>query len=280
MQKKPEWIRTKICVNANLLETDRIVSGRGLHTVCRAALCPNRAECWGSKTASFMILGEVCTRNCRFCGVSHGRPLPPDPREHIKLAEAIRKMGLKYAVITSVTRDDLPDGGASHWAGIVRHLRREMPELKVEILAPDFQGNKNDLSTVFEPRPDVFAHNLETVKRLQFEIRQKADYATSLNVLECAADFGLVVKSGIMLGLGETEAEIEETLCDLKNAGVSILTLGQYMRPSQNQVEVARWVKPQEFEKWQKAAMGMGFRHVFSGPLVRSSYMAHKVFMP
>lgn len=272
---KPEWIRSKICGGTSFAHTDKILKAHNLHTVCRSALCPNRAECWENKTATFMILGEICTRSCRFCGVLRGAPLPPDKNEQARVVDAIKKMGLKYAVITSVTRDDLPDGGAGHWAKLVREIKNNLPSVKVEILTPDFQGKDELLKIVFESAPDVFAHNLETVKRLQKEIRRQANYETSLKVLKASADAGLRTKSGLMLGLGEDEEDLKEALADLKAAGVSVLTLGQYMRPDKDKIPVARWVTPKEFDEWKNYALGLGFASVFSAPLVRSSYNAH-----
>ncbi len=221
-----------------------------------------------------MILGGICTRNCAFCAVEKGRPLKPDADEPRSVAKAVAKLGLKYAVITSATRDDLPDGGAAHWAATVAEIRSLCPSAKIEILVPDFCGDKNSLLSVFESRPDVFSHNLETVSRLQKSVRKKADYETSLGVLRAARDFGLRVKSSIMLGLGEARGEIAETIIDIRKTGAESIAIGQYARPSPACMPVARWVEPSEFDEWGKFAKKEGFSFVMSGPLVRSSYRA------
>jgi len=278
IERKPAWLRVPVSHGSHFGETSACIAASGVATVCESAKCPNRGDCWSRGTATFMILGEVCTRNCSFCAVKHGRPDCANADEPKKVAEAIAKMRLKCAVITSVTRDDLPDGGASHWADVVRAVRAAAPETKIEILTPDFRGEKLALKTVFESRPDVFSHNAETVRRLQKSVRTLADFDTSLGVLKEAKDFGLRTKTSIMLGLGETRGEIEQCLREIRAAGADILTVGQYLRPSAENVPVARWVEPEEFARWGEFAKSIGFSHVKSAPLVRSSFRAHEVF--
>jgi lipoic acid synthetase len=252
------------------------VRGLGLHTVCQEAHCPNIGECWGHKTATFMLLGDTCTRNCGFCAVTHGRPLAVDPAEPGRVAEAVERLGLRHVVITSVNRDDLPDGGAGHFAATAAAVRNRLPDCRVEVLVPDFQGDLAAVETVVASPIDVFNHNLETVPRLYRRVRPGARYARSLAVLEHAhrSRPGLPTKAGLMLGLGESEDELASVFSDLWMAGVQILTLGQYLRPSDAHLPVERYVTPEEFESLRGRALRMGFRHVESGPLVRSSYHA------
>ena len=245
-----------------------------LATVCQSAHCPNQGECFDRGTATFMILGTRCTRRCRFCAVDKGAPHAPDDGEPKRVARAVQQLGLTHAVVTSVTRDDLPDGGAGHFAGTIRQIRKQCPGVSVEVLVPDFNGAIPALDTVCAVRPDVFNHNIETVPRLYAEVRPGADYRRSLGVLSYAAGRGLMTKSGLMLGLGEIKNEIKKTLMDLKYAGCKLLTLGQYLAPSKDHVPVARYVPPEEFEMWAETARGMGFTSVTAGPLVRSSYRA------
>lgn len=253
---------------------------KGLHTVCRSARCPNIGECWSQKTAAFMILGNVCTRTCAFCAVAKGSPAPPDPDEPASTAAAVRTLGLRYAVITSVTRDDLSDGGAGHFAAAVRAVRRACPETRVEALIPDFGGDAKALETVLEAGPDALNHNLETVESLYPAIRRTPEnYRRSLGVLATAARRGVLVKSGLMVGLGESEEDLLRSFADLRSAGCDLLTIGQYLRPSKAHVPVSRYYPPAEFERLRTSALAFGFRDVASGPLVRSSYFAEKLFL-
>lgn len=251
-----------------------------LHTVCEAARCPNRGECFSRPTATFLILGDRCTRACRFCAVEPGRPGPVDPGEPEAVAAAAQELGLRYVVLTSVTRDDLPDGGAGHFAATIRAVRRRLPAARVEVLTPDFGGDAAAIRVVVEAGPEVFNHNLETVPSLYPRVRPGADYSRSLGLLrrvkELAPD--LVTKSGLMLGLGESEREVEAVMQDLSAAGVEILTLGQYLAPSRRHLPVARYLEPEEFAAWGERGRALGFRQVFAGPLVRSSYQAEEVW--
>jgi lipoic acid synthetase len=252
----------------------------GLHTVCQSAHCPNIGECFARGTATFMILGGVCTRSCRFCAVEGGRPAAPDPDEPARVAEATRRLGLRHVVVTSVTRDDLPDGGAGHWAATIRALRAAGGEgLTVEVLTPDFGGDRAALAAVAEAGPAIFNHNVETVPRLYAEVRPEAVYGRSLAVLRGVSEGwgGIVVKSGLMLGMGERDDELRGVLVDLRAAGCSALTLGQYLSPSARHYPVARFVGPEEFERWGEEARAMGFRAVASGPMVRSSFQADRM---
>jgi len=274
-----EWLRVSYRGGRARQELKGLLKGLRLNTVCESATCPNLCDCWGRRTATFMLLGNVCTRNCRFCDVDHGVPLPPDGDEPENVAEATQRLGLRYVVLTCVTRDDLPDGGAGHFAATVLALRSRLPETQIEVLTSDFEGRECDLATVLEAGPDVFNHNIETVERLTPEIRSHADYRRSLSVLANAARLGrprgISTKSGFMLGLGETPDEIRELLGDLHEAGVSILTIGQYLPPSADHWPVARYATPEEFDEWARVARDeLGFSSVVSGPLVRSSYMA------
>ena len=252
-----------------------------LSTVCEEARCPNLPACWGQGTATFMILGEICTRACRFCAVKHGKPSPPDPEEPERLASAAKALGLRYVVLTSVDRDDLPDGGASHFASCIRALKKAAPNLRVEVLIPDFSGQREALEKVVEAGPDVVGHNLETVRRLTPRVRdRRAGYELSLFVLRTLKELSpkIFTKSSLLLGLGETEEEVEEALRDLREAGVDIVVLGQYLRPTSRELPVARYVPPEEFEAWRKRALSLGFRAVLSGPLVRTSFRASEVY--
>lgn len=279
---KPAWLRVEVGVEQAFVgEVRRILREEGLSTVCEGARCPNLPRCWGSHTATFMILGDICTRSCRFCAVSHGRPLPPDPTEPIRLAQAVKKLGLRYVVLTSVDRDDLPDGGAGHFAACVRAVKEKVPEAKVEALIPDFSGDREALRNVVEAGPDVVGHNLETVRRLTPLVRdRRAGYDLSLRVLRTLKELNprIFTKSSLLLGLGEEEAEVEEALWDLRRAGVDIVVLGQYLRPSARQLPVARYISPREFSAWERRAKDMGFRAVLSGPLVRTSFRAAEVY--
>lgn len=276
---KPHWLKRRLSFDQRSSSVIRHLREGGLHTVCEEALCPNRGECFSSGTATFLIMGEVCTRNCGFCAVKSGRPGPLDPDEPKKVAEAAFRMGLRYVVITSVTRDDLPDGGASHFAKTIEEVKRALSDVKVEVLVPDFRGSRRSLEVVLDARPDVLNHNVETVPRLYPLVRPKADYSRSVELLARAKEIfpEVKTKSGLMLGLGEEEKEVGEVLEDLLAAGCGILTLGQYLRPSKEHLPVARYVSQEEFEQWRHRALKMGFEAVASGPLVRSSYQAHEM---
>jgi lipoic acid synthetase len=272
--RKPPWLKVRLPCGDSLREVSELVRRQGLHTVCQSAHCPNLGECWSAGTATFMILGGVCTRNCTFCAVPGGLPLPPDPDEPRRVADSVKQLKLAYAVITSVTRDDLPLGGAEQFAEVIRAIRDASPSCKVEVLIPDFAGNTVAQDLVFAAAPDVLNHNLETVPDLYPQVRPEADYNRSLELLKRAADRGLRSKTGLMLGLGETEEQIRSVLKDLVAIRCRRLTLGQYLRPSQQHHPVVRWVHPDEFANWAKIGREMGMDHVEAGPLVRSSYHA------
>jgi len=275
MTPRPPWLKVRLDAWDTYARTEGIVRRHGLHTVCFSAHCPNISECWGGRgTATLMLLGNVCTRSCGFCAVASGRPPSFDPDEPRRVALAVREMGLRFAVLTSVARDDLPDGGAGIFAASIRAIRELCPDVGVEVLIPDFRGRTPDLDVVFDARPDVLNHNVETIRRLQRRVRPSAGYERSLHVLRRAADAGLVAKSGIMLGLGETRPEVEIALRDLREVGVSIVTIGQYLPPSPLHLPVVRYAAPEEFAALREYALGLGFDHAESGPLVRSSYHA------
>lgn len=250
-----------------------------MHTICSSGKCPNQAECWSRRTATFMILGEICTRGCRFCATRTGRPLAPDADEPQKVAESIALMGLRYAVITSVTRDDLPDGGAAHWAATVEAIRRRNPDTVIELLIPDLDARPELLDTVLASAPDIVGHNIETVERLTPALRSRARYRTSLETLRYLGERGAVTKSGMMVGLGESDEEVLRTLADLRGAGVGIVTLGQYLRPTLEHYPVAAYVAPEKFEQYRRQALEMGFSYCASAPLVRSSYRAEEALL-
>ncbi|OCB03051.1 lipoyl synthase [Acidithiobacillus ferrivorans] len=280
-QPKPQWLRVRSPLTPEVDRLKKILRAADLHTVCEEASCPNLGECFGAGTATFMILGDICTRRCPFCDVAHGRPQAPDPLEPAHLAQTVATMGLRFVVITSVDRDDLRDGGAQHFAQVISALRESCPELHVEILVPDFRGRVDKaLAALRETPPDVFNHNLETVPRLYLQARPGADYSHSLQLLSTfkAQHSAIPTKSGLMLGLGEELDEIRTVMQDLRQAGCELLTLGQYLAPSRHHLPVARFVPPEEFQQLQQEGMAMGFRHVASGPLVRSSYHAERSF--
>ena len=281
VSRLPAWLTRPLSDPVKTHRVRQALTDHSLNTVCDEARCPNRAECFGRGTATFMILGDVCTRDCRFCAVKHGAPLAPDPGEPARVAAAAKELGLRYVVVTSVTRDDLEDGGASQFVATVRALRRELPGAGVELLVPDFEGRPEALERVIESRPDVIGHNIETVRRLYPEVREAAVYERSLSVLARVADSGIVrrAKSALMLGLGESREEVEETLSDLKDAGVAIVCLGQYLRPSSGHRPVSRFVPPEEFEDLRGRALEAGFGRVFAGPFVRSSYRAEEGYV-
>lgn len=272
--RKPTWLRAKLPTSAGYKATREIVDTHNLHTVCKSAQCPNMGECWSRGTATVMILGNVCTRSCSFCAIQTGRPTELDLGEPARVAESIAKMGLKYTVVTSVARDDLKDGGASVWAATIRAIRYRKPDCAIEVLTADFRGQQEYLDIVLDACPDIFNHNMETVKRLQRPIRKTARYERSLWVLKHAKSRGFITKSGIMLGIGEEEVEIQQTLQDMVDAGVDILTIGQYLQPTKKHSPIDRWVTPEEFQRWKQYALEIGFGVCESGPLVRSSYHA------
>ena len=275
-RRHPPWLKVRAPGGPGFAETTATVREMGLHTVCQEARCPNIGECWGHKTATFMLLGDTCTRNCGFCAVTHGRPLGVDPGEPLRVASAVARLGLGHVVVTSVNRDDLPDGGAAHFAGTARAIKRLQPACRVEVLVPDFQGNLASVAEVVASPIDVFNHNLETVPRLYRRVRAGARYARSLAVLDAArrGRDGLLTKTGLMLGLGETQEELASVFRDLRSIGCDILTLGQYLRPSGEHLPVERYLPPEEFVALGAEALALGFRHVEAGPLVRSSYHA------
>jgi lipoic acid synthetase len=272
--RKPSWLRAKIPGGPVYQETTQIVREHKLHTVCESAQCPNLGECWSRKTATIMILGNICTRSCGFCAVQTGRPTELDRDEPRRVAEAIRLMGLRHAVITSVARDELADGGAGIWAETIRAVRGENPGTAIEVLIPDFKGHWEDLETVLGAKPDILNHNVETVPRLHKVVRPQAKYERSLELLRRAKAAGFVTKSGLMLGIGERDEEIEATLRDMIADKLDILTLGQYLRPSAAHLPLYRWVTPEDFARWKRFSLELGCRVVESGPLVRSSYHA------
>jgi len=277
IKRKPDWLKVKYTVNEDFKALREIVKQYDLHTVCEEARCPNQGECWRRCAATLMILGGTCTRDCQFCAVGSGNLTPPDPNKPKKVGKAVKLMGLKYAVITSVTRDDLPDGGATHWAKTIREIRRQNPDCKIEVLVPDFQGNIKALETVLATEPNVFGHNLETVKHLYSQARPQADYKQSLRVLKEAKQRGAVTKTGIMVGLGETKKQVLELMQDALSVNCDIFTAGQYLQPTKCHLPVDRYVHPDEFEFYKTEGLRMGFRSVMSGPLVRSSYHADEL---
>lgn len=274
--RKPEWLKISIGANERYTETKRIVESHCLHTICSSGRCPNMGECWGRGTATFMIGGNICTRSCKFCNTQTGRPLPLDPQEPTHVAESVRLMKLSHAVVTSVDRDDLPDLGAAHWAQTIREIRRLNPETTIEVLIPDFQGRRELVEQVIEARSDIISHNMETVRRISPLVRSAARYDTSLEVIRQIAASGITAKSGIMVGLGETPAEVEELMDDLRTAGCQIMTIGQYLQPSHRHYPVAAYVTPEQFKRYEETGRAKGFTQVESGPLVRSSYHAEK----
>ncbi|MDL2286784.1 lipoyl synthase [Desulfococcaceae bacterium OttesenSCG-928-F15] len=276
--RKPEWLRRPLPKGPVYGKVQGLLRHADLHTVCEEARCPNQFECFGRGTATFLILGTLCTRNCKFCNISGGKALPPDPEEPRRVAEAASRMGLSYAVVTSVTRDDLEDGGASHFAETICEIRKKLPHCGIEVLIPDFGGNPHSLERVLAAGPDVLNHNMETVPRLYSEVRPEAVYARSLALIARVSGHpsGIPAKSGLMLGLGENDEEILDTLQDLRDSGCRILTLGQYLQPSENHWPVQRFVSPEQFNFFEKKARMMGFESIASGPFVRSSYRAAK----
>ena len=273
-RERPDWLKIRLPSGENYARLKGLIDGHRLHTVCEEARCPNMGECWSAGTATFMILGDVCTRSCGFCAVATGRPAVLDTDEPYRVAEAVRLMNVRHAVITSVNRDELPDGGAAIFAETIRQARRVNPLVKIEVLIPDFRGVRWALQLVIDERPDILNHNTETVPRLYSRVRPQAKYARSLEVIRRGHDAGMVTKSGLMLGLGESPAEVLAVMADLRGSGCDILTLGQYLRPTKDHLPVERYVPPAEFAEFREKGMALGFRHVESGPLVRSSYHA------
>lgn len=276
LRRLPEWLKMQRASGENYSRVRRLVRENDLHTICTSGNCPNIGECWNAGTATFMILGDICTRACKFCNTKTGKPLPPDFSEPQRLAETIRTLGLKHCVITSVDRDDLPDGGAAFWAEVIVTIKRVNPGTTIETLIPDFDGKPENISKIIIADPDVISHNVETVRRLTPEIRTRAKYDRSLGVIKYIAENGKTAKSGFMLGLGETEPEIHETIDDLYNAGCRILTIGQYLKPSANHMDAVEYITPDKFEKYRESALLKGFNIVESKPLVRSSFHAEK----
>lgn len=275
-RRKPEWLKIKLPRGFKASQVVEMLNERHIHTICSSGMCPNRAECWGNGTATFMLCGAVCTRNCRFCNVTGGKPGPLDPQEIEDIVRSVKELKLKHVVITSVTRDDLPDGGARHWAAMIRRLHEECPGVTMEVLIPDMQGRTDLLDIILDEHPDVISHNLETVRRLTPEVRRVATYDCSLQVLKYLADKGANTKSGIMLGLGETEEEVLQVMDDLRAVGCRIMTIGQYLQPSKLHYPVQDYIHPDKFEEYRLKGIEKGFAHIESAPMVRSSYHAEK----
>lgn len=274
--KKPDWLRVKLPTGENYLKVRSLVDKHKLHTICESGNCPNMGECWGAGTATFMILGNICTRSCGFCAVATGRPLEVDEDEPERVAESVRLMGVKHCVITSVDRDELKDGGSIIWARTIMAIRRVSPGTTIETLIPDFKGERENIQRIIEVMPEIVSHNMETVRRLTRQVRIQAKYDRSLEVLRILAEGGCKTKSGIMVGLGETQQEVFETMDDLRRSGVEILTIGQYLQPTKKHLAVQEFVHPDIFALYKEKALQKGFRYVESGPLVRSSYHAEK----
>lgn len=275
-RRKPEWLKIKLPRGFKTSQVVGLLNEKHLHTICSSGMCPNRGECWGAGTATFMIGGNICTRNCKFCNVPTGKPLPLDEKEIDDIVESVRSLELKHVVITSVDRDDLPDCGAEHWAKMIRALKNGCPGVTMEVLIPDFKGRHDLLDIVIKEQPDIISHNMETVRRLTPEVRTFATYDGSLDVLRYLASKGIKTKSGIMLGLGETYDEIIETMDDLIEANCQIMTIGQYLQPTKDNYPIQEYVHPDQFEEYGKIGKEKGFRHIESAPMVRSSYHAEK----
>jgi lipoic acid synthetase len=273
---KPRWLKSRLPEGESYLNVKRIVEQNKLNTICSSGKCPNLGECWGRGTATFMILGEICTRSCRFCATKSGKPLPVDAEEPIRVAESVKLMKLKHIVLTSVDRDDLPDGGAKIWAATIREIRKVNPGTTIEALIPDFRGSREDLQLLIAERPEIISHNMETVKRITSQVRSKASYSVSLGVLEHLSANGITAKSGIMVGLGETKEEVFVLMDDLRSVSCSILTIGQYLQPTKDHYPVQEYVHPDQFLAYKNQGLKKGFIHVESQPLVRSSYHAEK----
>jgi lipoic acid synthetase len=276
IKRKPDWLKIKLPLGVNYRHVKQIVASHGLHTICSSGQCPNMGECWGAGTATFMILGEICTRSCRFCATRSGKPLPLDSTEPLKLAESVKLMGLRHVVITSVDRDDLKDGGANHWALTIGEVKRVNPGITIEVLIPDFDNRSELIQLVADAKPEIISHNLETVERLTPLVRSRASYHASLGVIRKISSTNSVSKSGIMLGLGETHDEILKTMDDLVATGCEIFTMGQYLQPTKAHLGVSEYIHPDEFARLKVEGLIRGFRIVESAPLVRSSYHAEK----
>lgn len=277
--RKPGWLKTNLPAGDNYQQIKKIIRGKKLNTICSSGMCPNIGECWGLGTATFMILGNICTRSCKFCATNSGKPESLNMEEPLKIAQAVYNLKLKHCVITSVTRDDLTDGGASVWAKTIETIKKLNPEITIEALIPDFKGDKNAIQQVADEQPDIISHNLETVESLTPHIRNKASYYLSLEVLKYLLSFGAKTKSGIMVGLGETEDEVYKTMEDLLKVGCNILTIGQYLQPTKNHWPVKEYIHPDIFKKYKETALKKGFKFVESGPLVKSSYHAERNIM-
>ncbi len=275
-RQKPDWLKTKIPIGKSYINIKDIVDKHKLHTICSSGKCPNMCECWGLGTATLMILGDVCTRSCKFCAVATGKPLSVDNDEPGRIAESVKLMNLKHCVLTSVDRDDLADGGANCWAETILQIKRIIPETTIEALIPDFQGKSELIKIVIGAKPEVISHNLETVKRMTPEIRSVANYQRSLKVVRQIAASGIISKSGIMLGLGEKEEEVLQTMDDLRQVGCAVFTLGQYLQPTSKHLPVHEFIRPEQFKKYEMIGLEKGFKYVESSPLVRSSYHAEK----
>ena len=276
MMKKPKWLKVKLPTGQAYKNVRGITKSHDLHTICESGNCPNMGECWGEGTATFMILGNICTRSCGFCNVMTGRPLAVDVLEPKKVARSVKLMEVKHAVVTSVDRDDLKDGGASIWVETINEIRKENPHTTMETLIPDFKARLQDIQPIIDVAPEVVSHNVETVRRLTKKVRIQAKYDRSLDTLRFLYEGGIKTKSGIMLGLGETEDEVIETMRDLRKVGVQIVTIGQYLQPTKKHLPVFEYITPEQFKKYEEIGKSLGFRHVESGPLVRSSYHAEK----
>ncbi|RLD51692.1 MAG: lipoyl synthase [Bacteroidetes bacterium] len=275
-RRKPDWLKIKLPQSTKYANVQNVIKNYGLHTICTSGKCPNLGECWDNGTATLMILGDICTRACKFCAVKTGKPLNVDKNEPIKVARSVKILNLKHCVLTSVDRDDLPDKGAGIWAETVREIKKINPNTTIETLIPDFDGDKTLIQKVIDAGPEVISHNLETVKRLTPQIRSRAKYKTSLKVIKYLSNAGVISKSGIMVGLGETFDEVVELMDDLRAVGCKVLTIGQYLQPTPQHAEVIEYVHPDVFKKWAEIALAKGFTHVESSPLVRSSYHAEK----
>lgn len=275
-RKKPEWLKIKLPKGKLSVDVINSVRTNNLNTICTSGRCPNQGECWGCGTATFMIGGNICTRACKFCNVTTGHPLPLDPNEPEHIANSVAELKLKHVVITSVDRDDLPDFGAAHWVKVIQAVKKRNPQITMEVLIPDFQGDLQLVDAIIEARPEVISHNMETVRRLSDSVRSRAKYDVSLSVIQRIACSGLVSKSGIMLGLGETKDEILETMDDLRRVGCEVMTIGQYLQPSPQNIEVKSYIHPDEFAEYKVIGLSKGFAHVESAPLVRSSYHAER----
>ncbi len=277
--RKPNWLKIKLPSGEGYSKVSRIVKEHNLHTICSSGMCPNIGECWGNGTATFMILGDVCTRSCAFCATSTGKPNDPDPNEPVKVARSVQLMKLKHCVITSVTRDDLPDGGAKHWHDTIQAVRQLNPETIIEILIPDFNGNTEQIDIILNAKPNIVAHNLETVERLTPMVRSRASYKKSLTVIAYIAKNNYLSKSGIMVGLGEQQHEVEDVMNDLREVGCKAITIGQYLQPRTGNIPVSEYINPELFSKYRQIALEKQFEFVESGPLVRSSYHAEDALL-